>query len=87
MENTNYCQSCGMPLVESEGLFGTNVDGSTNPTYCIHCFKEGHFTYDCSLEEMIETCIPFTLEAEPTLSEEKAREMLSAFIPTLERWK
>lgn len=87
MDNIKYCQSCGMPLTESEGLYGTNSDGSANHEYCIYCYKDGHFTADCTLDQMIESCIPFTLEAHPELTEEEVRKMVTDFLPTLNRWK
>lgn len=41
-----------MPL--DEGTRGTNADGSRNDDYCVYCYKEGKFTQDFSMEEMIE---------------------------------
>jgi|GEM_PF-4972715 len=35
-----YCQSCGMPLTESN-LLGTNKDQTLNNDFCIYCFKDG----------------------------------------------
>ena len=52
MEN-KYCQSCGMPLQNQDEL-GTNSDGSRNEEYCCYCFKDGAFTMDCTMEQMIE---------------------------------
>lgn len=87
MENTNYCQSCGMPLIESEGLLGTHLDGTAHHEYCIYCFKDGAFVADCTVSEMIKSCIPFMLEAHPNLTREEAHQSLSEFLPTLKRWK
>ena len=47
-----YCQSCGMPLVKAED-FATNKDGTPMSEYCIYCFKDGAFTGDISMEDMI----------------------------------
>ena len=47
------CQSCAMSLNE-ERYFGTNNDGSQNTDYCIFCFKNGDFTYEISMNEMVE---------------------------------
>ena len=52
--NPIYCQSCGMPLV-SDTDYGTNQDGSKNNEYCAFCFKDGKFTQDVTMEEMIQT--------------------------------
>ncbi|MBR6920026.1 MAG: zinc ribbon domain-containing protein, partial [Bacteroidales bacterium] len=47
-----FCQSCGMPLTEE--MLGTNADGSKNGDYCSYCYKDGAFTNDCTMDEMIE---------------------------------
>jgi hypothetical protein len=39
-----------------------------------------------TMEEMIEFCIPFTLEAEPGKTREEARAELQQFFPRLKRW-
>ena len=49
-----FCQSCGMPLTDE--VLGTNADGSTNEEYCMYCYKDGKFTQDCTMDEMIEHC-------------------------------
>ena len=41
-----------MPIDES--TFGTEADGSKNQDYCLYCYKNGHFTKDCTMDEMIE---------------------------------
>ena len=63
-----------MPL--SEGLFGTNADGSKNEDYCIYCYKEGKFLQDCTMDEMIEHC---------TNEEYIAR--MKMYFPQLKRWQ
>ncbi len=78
-----HCQSCSMPLTD-EKLFGTNQNGSKNEDYCIHCFKEGKFTSNETMEEMIETCIPYMIKE--GFEESKAREMLNDVLPKLKRW-
>ena len=40
------CQSCGMPLDFME-LRGTEKDGRKSDDYCMYCYKDGHFTYEC----------------------------------------
>jgi hypothetical protein len=62
---------------------GTNIDGSPNPDYCHHCFKDGDFTSNISLEQMIERCIPFMLH---DMSEKDARASLEKQLPALKRW-
>jgi hypothetical protein len=96
MENEKYCQSCGMPMGGTDEMYGTNADGSQNGDYCKYCFEKGAFTSDCTMDEMIEFCVPHmvasvgngTGDTEPlNMTEEKAREMMREFFPTLKRWK
>lgn len=85
MENVKVCQSCGMPM-QSEELYGTNADGSKNDEYCTYCYKDGQFgNPDETLEEMINTCVPFMVEE--GMSEEEARTQLNGILPQLKRWK
>jgi len=87
MQNEKYCQSCGMPLTEEE-MFGKNVDGSKNEDFCCHCYPNGMFTNPSeTLEEMIESCIPFLVDDGVCPDNESARKMLAEFLPTLKRWK
>ena len=87
MENEKMCQSCGMPLKE-ESDFGKNADNTPNDEYCCHCFPNGTFPNpNETLEEMIETCVPFVVEAGECPDEASARKMLQEFLPTLKRWK
>jgi len=88
MENLIHCQSCGMPLSE-ESHFGKNSDGSKNEDYCCHCYPAGAFTNpNETMDEMIESCIPFMVEdGVHAKDEESARALLTEFLPTLKRWK
>lgn len=81
-----YCQSCGMPLGSDE-IYGTNADGGKNEDYCKYCYQKGAFTADCTMEAMIEFCIPHMTSANSGMSEEKAREMMQQYFPTMKRWK
>ena len=85
--NEKHCQSCGMPMC-GEAVYGTNADGSKSEDYCEHCFANGKFTGDdCTMEQMIEECIPYVIEDKPNMSEDDVRKMLQEFMPTLKRWK
>ncbi len=88
MEDTavNFCQSCGMPMSD-ESMYGDNADGGKNGDYCKYCWKEGKFTSDSTMEEMMEICVPFEMKACPDMSEEQIRERMKKFFPTLKRWK
>lgn len=84
-----FCQSCGMPLTADNK--GTNADGSSNEEYCIYCYKDGRFTQDFTMEQMIEFCAQFTdqmnEQAGWSLTPEQAKEQMRRFFPNLKRWK
>ena len=84
------CQSCGMPLADPT-LLGTNKDGSENDEYCIYCYKNGGFTEEVTMDEMIENCIrfldEFNKDAEMQLTKEEATAQMKQFFPQLKRWK
>ncbi len=84
MDNQEYCQSCGMPMTDE--LYGKNKDGSKSEDYCKYCYENGEFTQDFTMEEMIEFCIPLTVE-NTDMDEQSVTVMLNKFIPQLKRWK
>jgi hypothetical protein len=86
MENMVICQSCAMPMAE-ESLFGTNEDGSKNEDYCTYCFKDGKFTAEISMDEMVEECVPHVSKNNPWPDEETARKAMKEMFPQLKRWK
>jgi len=88
MENAEMkiCQSCAMPM-ESGEVQGTNADGSRSEDYCHYCFVDGAFTKVETMEEMIETCIPFVSKGDPYPDEETARKAMQEFFPGLKRWR
>ena len=85
--NQKFCQCCGMPMGETDELYGTNTDGSKNEDYCKYCFEHGDFTFQGTMEEMIEICIPPMTAANPNMSEADARKIMLVWFPTLKRWK
>lgn len=60
---------------------------SKNEDYCKYCFENGAFTSDCTMDEMIEFCIPHMVKAHSDMTENEARSMMKKFFPTLKRWK
>jgi hypothetical protein len=84
----HFCQSCGMPLTDE--ILGTNADGSKNEEYCIYCFKDGAFTGDFTMEEMIEFCSQFVeqynKDSGQNLTQEEYKAMLRQYYPNLKRW-
>lgn len=85
--NQKFCQSCGMPMGDTDELFGTNADGSKNEEYCKYCFENGAFTFQGTMEEMAEVCVPHMLAAHPEMTKEQARTGMLEWFPTLKRWK
>lgn len=80
-----FCQSCGMPMGTDE-VRGTNADGTKNNDYCIYCYKDGKFEFDGTMEEAIEMCIPFELEAKVYSDADTARKSMLEYYPKLKRW-
>ena len=78
------CQSCGMPLINSE-QFGTNADKSINNDYCMYCYKDGKFIDDVSMEEYIDMCSQYREQA--GMTNEEMKEFCTKLFPTLKRWK
>lgn len=84
-----FCQSCGMPLTEA--LLGTEADGSRNRDYCIYCYKDGAFTGNFTMEEMVEFCAQFVeqynRDSGRNLTQEEYKSELRAYYPMLKRWR
>ena len=79
------CQCCAMPIDES--TFGTEADGSKNQDYCLYCYKNGHFTKDCTMDEMIELNLKyldeFNKDSEVKYTIDEARATMKEFFPQL----
>lgn len=82
-----FCQSCGMPMGDGDGLYGTEAGGGKSADYCRYCYQDGAFTYEGSMEDMIEMCVLHMTAAHPQMTAEKAREMMRGYFPMLKRWK
>lgn len=84
-----FCQSCGMPLTETNK--GTNTDGSLNNDYCLYCYKEGKFTQDFTMSQMIEFCLQFIDQINAHTGQNQtpvqAKEQMLQYFPHLKRWK
>ena len=80
------CQCCAMPIDES--TFGTEADGSKNQDYCLYCYKNGHFTKDCTMDEMIEFNLKyldeFNKDSKVKYTIDEARATMKEFFPQLE---
>lgn len=86
-ENQKFCQSCGMPMGDSDELYGAETNGSKNADYCKYCYENGMFTSNSTMDQMIEICVEPMVENNPGMTEQKAREMMQQFFPMLKRWK
>ena len=82
-----FCQSCGMPMGDTGELYGSEESGSTSTDYCKYCYENGKFTFDGTITEMIEICVPHMVQNNPGMNEQQARQMMKQFLPTLKRWK
>lgn len=85
----SFCQSCGMPM--NAEAFGKEMDGGRNESYCRHCYSDGHFTRNCTMDEMIEHNLEyldeFNKDSEVKYTPEEARTAMKQFFPHLKRWK
>lgn len=90
MTDIQFCQSCGMPL-QGEEDFGTDAGGNKNKEYCAYCYKEGAFTTEMTLEEMIENNMQYLDhyrdENGKAYTEAEVRTMLTEWMPKLKRWQ
>ena len=84
-----FCQSCGMPL--KDDILGTNADGTKSEEYCMYCYKDGAFTGDFNMEEMVQFCAQYVDEFNKNtgqkLNKEEYKEVLRKFYPSLKRWQ
>ncbi len=84
-----FCQSCGMPL--NDEVLGTNTNGSKNEDYCMYCYKDGKFTNDCTMDEMIEFCAQYVDEVNKNMpkpmTKDEYKQIMRQYFPTLKRWK
>lgn len=73
-----------MPL--SGEVLGSEKDGSKSDDYCSYCYKEGAFTSEMTMQQMIDFCAP-EMAKHGDMSEQQARDMMKGFFPHLKRWK
>ena len=79
---TLTCQSCGMPLTDD--ILARDRDGSLNERYCMWCWDGEGFAQDCTLEEMVEHCLPHMQLG--GMEPETCRAYLESLLPTLEKY-
>lgn len=82
-----FCESCGMPMGETDEMYGMESDGSKSVDYCNQCYGNGVFTNpNGSLEEMIEHSTAIMVK-DFGFSLEDAKQQCAEAIPNLKRWK
>ncbi|MDL2211021.1 GyrI-like domain-containing protein [Bacteroides sp. OttesenSCG-928-M17] len=86
-----YCQSCGMPLrFDVEEYMGTNSDHSRSDEYCYYCLKDGDYTVDIPMSEMVDIWVKYTDKynwySHTNYTPQELRTLLNKRLPTLKRW-
>lgn len=81
----HYCQSCGM-MFTAPDQHGHEADGTEVEDFCRWCYDDGAYTYETTMEDMIEDCAPRMAEAMDWTVDESAS-LLGAVLPSLKRWK
>lgn len=79
----HYCESCGMLLTSSD--YGTAANGEPTDHYCKWCYRQGEYTYETTMEAMIEDCAP-RLAENTGMTHDEAVSLMGAILPHLERW-
>lgn len=79
----HYCESCGMLLTPSD--YGTANDGKPTSHYCKWCYEQGEYTYETTMEAMIEDCAP-RLAENTGMTHDEAVSLMGAVLPHLKRW-
>ena len=77
------CESCGMILTPAD--YGSDADGSKDEHYCKWCYEQGKYTYETTMDAMIEDCAP-RLAENTGMSRDEAVSLMGAVLPHLKRW-
>ena len=80
----HYCESCGMYLTPDD--YGTDAAGQKTDHYCKWCYDRGNYTYETTMEAMIEDCAP-RLAKNTGMTLDEAVSLMGAVLPQLERWR
>ena len=78
------CQSCGMSVTEE--LRGTQADKTPSADYCHYCYQDGAFVKEETMDEMIESCVPFRINDTDCPDADAARSRMKRDFPHLKRW-
>lgn len=85
--NQKFCQSCGMPMGNTDQEYGCEATGAKSTDYCKYCYENGVFTFDGTVAEMIDVCVAPMVQSNPGMTEVQARQMMQQFLPALKRWR
>ena len=80
----HYCESCAMILTPDD--CAREADGSKADHWCKWCYDQGHYTYETTMEDMIEDCAP-RLAANTGMTLDEAVSLMGAVLPNLQRWR
>ncbi|MBW3081825.1 zinc ribbon domain-containing protein [Bifidobacterium phasiani] len=81
----HYCESCGMMFTGPDQR-GHEADGSETAEYCRWCYEDGRYTYETTMDDMIEDCAP-RMAHYMGWSVDECASLLGAVLPTLKRWR
>lgn len=81
----HYCQSCGMMFTDPSQR-GTEADGTVTDDFCKWCYDHGDYTYETTMDAMIEECAPRMAESCGWTLDE-AVSLMGAVLPGLRRWQ
>lgn len=81
----HYCQSCGM-MFTGPGKHDHETDGTETQDNCRWCYEGGAYTYETTMNDMIEEYAPRMAEAMGWTVDGSAS-LLGAVLPTFDRWK
>ena len=83
-----YCQSCGMPMGNTNELYGTERGRQQRALITVStAIKTGCLPADVGMDEMVNFCVNPMVENNPGMTETAAREMMKKFFPVLKRWR
>jgi len=90
--NEFLCQSCGSYFPNDASIRGTNKDSSMSDDYCKYCLINGEYGKpDETMEEMIESSLPWRLKSESMPDgypdAETARAEMTKQFSALKRWE
>lgn len=79
------CQCCGMPLTDPEER-AKEADGTESIEFCKHCYHDGHYRYEGTMDDVIEACAPYLVQY-TGITLDEAVSLMGAMLPELKRWK